>query len=209
LRRLLTLTITIAVLLTATGGRGAGNGRTASEGSAVSLRPRFTLLAHSHTDVQPPANGVALLLVRSTVRTLARSAPESARALRMSQPCDSRALRRMTPRTYHRRLVVRLIRCVVRRFPVQGGVATALCIARRESGPQMWPWAKNPSGSWGIFQIIPATFASWWHAYPLVRHWILRARPGYRGDRRMDAYSSVVLGVRAMSDGLSPWGGRC
>lgn len=169
------------------------------------MRP--VLLASAHT--RTGADGMpAVLQLRPHVGVrIGRSRRVGvARTLRL-MPCDSIALRRMTPRTYHRRLVHRLVNCATRRFPVRGGAATAWCIVMRESSG--WPWAKNPSGSWGLVQAIPSTWASWWGNYTLVRHWILRARPHYRGDRRLDAYSNIVIGIRAMHDGLSPWGGGC
>ena len=64
----------------------------------------------------------------------------------------------------HRR-VLHTIRCATDRWTVPGGYEMARCIAERESGPSTWPWAYNPSGSTGVFQIIPSTFASWWSAF--------------------------------------------
>lgn len=59
----------------------------------------------------------------------------------------------------------RLIRCAVERFgPVHGGEATAICIARRESG--LWPDAESLTGMYlGLYQhsaeYWPARYETW------------------------------------------------
>ena len=152
---------------------------------------------------------ILTITVISTV--LLAGVPQMSQAAIRNQPCDTRAVRRIVPRlgtAEVQRRVRTLIVCAERRFPVIGGAAFAICVGTREGG--LWPWSKNPSGSWGIFQVIPGTWGSWWRSYPMVRRWIQRARPGWRWGlqaRRLDAYSMVMLSLRAMHDSESPWSG--
>jgi hypothetical protein len=61
----------------------------------------------------------------------------------------------MGPETVHRK-VKALIRCVARRWSVEGGAAKAVCVAGRESG--WWPWAHNGSSK-GLFQHVVTYWA--------------------------------------------------
>lgn len=124
-------------------------------------------------------------------------------------PCDGRRVRQTVPRlgtaeVQHR--VKLAIACAVHRFPVAGGYARAVCIGSREGG--LWPWSKNPySTSWGTFQVIDTTWASWFANYDLVRRWIKRAYHGDPAQIRLDPYAGVILPIRAMHDSETPWAG--
>ena len=103
----------------------------------------------------------------------------------------------------HRR-VLHTIRCATDRWTVPGGYEMARCIAERESGPNTWPWAYNPSGSTGVFQIIPSTFASWWSAFGV------RVKMAHLVHSVWNMRTNVLLSVWAMNGyGLGAWGGGC
>ena len=102
------------------------------------------------------------------------------------------------------RKVAALIRCAVRRYSVPGGAATALRIARCESGEHLWPWAYS-NGNAGVFQQRIAYWpgraraylrASWFpvHYADVVDHGWFRAR------------ANVLVSIRmAHAGGWGPW----
>lgn len=65
-----------------------------------------------------------------------------------------------------------LIACAVLQWPVPGGLAEALRVATRESGPALWPYAKNPSSSAsGVYQFIDDTWDGLVAAWPVMNEW--------------------------------------
>jgi len=94
-----------------------------------------------------------------------------------------------------------LERCAEARWPTIGGLPMLDCIVQRESGGS--PFALNPSGSAGLLQIIPSTFASWWQTFHArvvmqrLKHNVFNAR------------TNLLLGVWVQQSTLSPWGGGC
>jgi hypothetical protein len=97
--------------------------------------------------------------------------------------------------------VLWLIRCATDRWDVPGGYAQMVAIATRESGPYTWPWAENPSGSSGVFQIIGSTYASWRAAFAD------RVRMARLVDSVFNARTNVLLAVWAANAyGLGAWG---
>ena len=102
------------------------------------------------------------------------------------------------------RRVRHLIACATTRWPVPGGVQMALCIAHRESGAYMWPWA-NSGSSVGTFQNLatlwPGRVASYWE-----RRWLPHAWPLSPFNPR----GGVIVSIKLMhAVGLGPWGGGC
>ena len=101
------------------------------------------------------------------------------------------------------RRVRHLIACSTNRWPVPGGTSMALCIAHRESGPYLWPWADSGSSK-GTFQ-LNATYFPAWRARYWERRWLPSHLPGWFNPR-----GNVVIAIRMMHDvGLGPWGGGC
>ncbi len=125
-------------------------------------------------------------------------------------PCSTFAEgENLTPAVYQanpakgQQQIIRLITCVFRRF-APGNEATAVAVARRESG--LWPWAENSSsGCAGLFQHI-----TWTERISMVPRWMFA--PGYHPsafDPRANALVAafMVAGVGAWSPGWGPWGG--
>ena len=129
---------------------------------------------------------------------------EQGNRVRTTGPCSdwhSYVRPSMGAEKVHRR-VLHTIRCATDRWTVPGGYEMARCIAERESGPSTWPWAYNPSGSTGVFQIIPSTFASWWSAFGV------RVKMAHLAHSVWNMRTNVLLSVWAMNGyGLGPWGG--
>jgi hypothetical protein len=90
-----------------------------------------------------------------------------------------------------------LVASLFARIAGPGQVATALCVASRES--RFNPYARNPSSSAaGVFQWL----ASSWRSYS--------ARYGFGGSSVFDAYANVAVAAHAVADGgWGPWGGGC
>ncbi|MDH4113197.1 MAG: hypothetical protein OEV60_11055 [Actinomycetota bacterium] len=92
------------------------------------------------------------------------------------------------------------IRCAVGRWSVPGGVTTAVCIAKRESG--LLPWAESSDGlNKGLFQqhvdYWDGNYASYTRKAWQLRHTILSGR------------TNAIVSIRmAHSIGWGPWGGR-
>jgi len=101
------------------------------------------------------------------------------------------------------RQITHLITCVFRRF-APGNEATAVAVARRESG--LWPWSINSSsGCAGLFQHI-----TWTDRISMVPRWMFA--PGYHPtafDPRANALVAafMVAGVGDWPGGWGPWGG--
>jgi hypothetical protein len=101
--------------------------------------------------------------------------------------------------------VRRTIRCATRKFDVS--FPTALCIAHRESGAGLYPYARNPySSATGIFQVVSGTWASWQSAFTRKwHHWRV-----WRDSSVTNARTNVMRSVYVMHRyGLSAWGGGC
>ncbi len=90
-----------------------------------------------------------------------------------------------------------LIVSVFTRIAGASQVATALCVAWRES--RFDPYANNPSSSAaGLFQWT----ASSWSVYS--------SRYGFGGASVYDAYANTAVAANAVADGgWGPWGGGC
>jgi hypothetical protein len=91
--------------------------------------------------------------------------------------------------------VKRIIRCAVDHYPVSGGAAKALYIARRES--RFDPYATN-----GRFKGVYQQGTTWWpdryHTYGL----------SYLKNRILNARTNIIVSIRmAHRHGWGPWGG--
>jgi len=76
-------------------------------------------------------------------------------------------------------------------------VATALCVANRES--RFDPYARNPhSSAAGVFQWVARSWATYSRRY------------GFAGHSVFDAYANIAVAAHAVADaGWGPWGGGC
>ncbi len=120
----------------------------------------------------------------------------AARAHHNPGPCNFHRGEGETVRAHSRNQ----IRCAVERWDVAGGVATALCIARRESG--LIPWASSADGkNRGLFQ-------------QHVRYWDgnyeTYTRPGWELRRAIiSGRTNAIVSIRMAHEiGWGPWGGR-
>ena len=94
------------------------------------------------------------------------------------------------------------IACAVHKMPVAGGVTRALCIAERESG--FYEKAYNPSGSSGIYQVIPSTWASWTAHFANWRHQHAIPTNVFSGR------ANILVSIKsARTWGWGPWGNSC
>lgn len=92
-----------------------------------------------------------------------------------------------------------LIRCAVAKWPVRGGSARAICIAKRESG--LIPTAESAGGDYlGLFQHM----ATAWEDRYTSWTW-----PGWRlKDDALNGRSNAIVTIRMAHDGgWGPWGG--
>jgi hypothetical protein len=93
-----------------------------------------------------------------------------------------------------------LIRCAVKHWPVPGGAATAICIAKRESG--LNPKAESSDGlNKGLFQqhvdYWDGNYDRYTRTFWELRHSILNGR------------TNAIVSIRmAHAGGWGPWGGR-
>lgn len=124
-------------------------------------------------------------------------------------PCNARWFVSIKPRLGPARIerrVTKLIHCAVRAWPVAGGASQALCIAHRESGPYLWPWADSGSSK-GTYQLNERYFRNWRDRY-LQRRWF----PKSWGSPHMyfNARANVLTGIHmAHAGGWGPWSGSC
>jgi hypothetical protein len=93
-----------------------------------------------------------------------------------------------------------LIRCAVKHWSVPGGTATAICIAKRESG--LIPWAESSDGlNKGLYQQHVDYWDTNYDRYTRktweLKHNILNGRT-----------NSIVSIRMAHAGGWGPWGGR-
>ena len=94
------------------------------------------------------------------------------------------------------------IACAVHKMPVVGGLGQALCVAERESGFD--DHAYNPSGSSGIYQVIPSTWASWTAHFAAWRHQHAIPTNVFSGR------ANILVSIRAARQfGWGAWGGSC
>lgn len=111
------------------------------------------------------------------------------------------------------RVFTKLIPCVYHRWgpPRSVSLSTVKCIANRES--HGYPYARNPSGASGIFQIIDwqtrARFwlrHRWFPGHHLTPSWSFILGPmGWT-----DARANTIMAIRMMDAfGLGDWGGGC
>ncbi|MGH2539316.1 MAG: hypothetical protein ACRDGK_02220 [Actinomycetota bacterium] len=120
----------------------------------------------------------------------------AARAHHAPGPCDFHRAEGESVRQYARKQ----IRCAAGRWDVPGGVAVALCIARRESG--LIPWAESADGmNKGLFQ----QHVRYWDAnYGTYTRPLWRLRTTILNGR-----TNAIVSVRmAHTIGWGPWGGR-
>lgn len=97
-------------------------------------------------------------------------------------------------------LVKTAYRATVRFHPI-GNWRMVRCIIARESG---WnPGALNPSDAGGMLQIRAATWAGWYARFAQTRRYY------HVTNDRMNPRNNLIIGLRAMHDSLSPWGGWC
>ena len=111
-------------------------------------------------------------------------------------PCDFHRGELETVRQHSRAQ----IRCAVDLWTVPGGVATALCIARRESG--LIPWAESGDGlNKGLFQ----QHVDFWDG-----NYDTYTRPLWRLRRAiLSGRTNAIVSIRmAHTIGWGPWGGR-
>jgi hypothetical protein len=100
--------------------------------------------------------------------------------------------------------VRRTIGCAVQHWSVSGGLAQALCIARRESG--LRARAENPTSSAsGVYQMLDSTWRSWRFGAlaPFARRMELSTNVFH-------ARANVLIGIQAAHRwGWGPWGYAC
>jgi hypothetical protein len=88
-------------------------------------------------------------------------------------------------------------------------ISTAHYIAHRESGANLWPWARNTySGTCGVFQHMPRYWESRVRSYLPARWWGYRRWTDSNLVRCTNARANVIVAIRmAHSGGWGPWGG--
>ena len=92
------------------------------------------------------------------------------------------------------------IRCAVRRWPVPGGLETALYIARRESGLN-WNAANPTSSASGVYQFVSGT----WYSQVSARRDFIKTQ--HLSSSVWNARSNVLIAIRsAHGAGWGPWG---
>ena len=92
-----------------------------------------------------------------------------------------------------------LIRCAAAQWPVPGGAARAICVARRESG--LVPTTSSPGGAYvGLFQHLAS---AWQERY---QEW---ADPGWGlKDDPLNGRTNTIVTIRMVNaDGWAPWSG--
>ncbi len=91
-----------------------------------------------------------------------------------------------------------LIRCAVAKWPVNGGAARAICIAKRESG--LIPTAESPGGDFlGLFQHLAAAWSDRYDTWT----W-----PGWQlKTDALNGRTNTIVTIRMANDGgWGPWG---
>lgn len=134
---------------------------------------------------------VALLIL--TVTVVLGSAPV-ALAQHRPGPCDVH-LEPTESLVHHSK---DLIRCAAAKWPVDGGAARAICIAKRESG--LIPTAESPSGDYlGLFQHMASAWADRYEAWTWPG-WELKASA-------LNGRTNTVVTIRMVhAGGWGPWG---
>jgi hypothetical protein len=142
--------------------------------------------------VRGPARLFAVLLA---VILLVPLGAASAPATDKPGPC---ALDRAQDETT-RQWVKRVIRCAEHRWPVRGGAAKAICIARAESG--LNPKLESADGTYvGLYQHLAD---AWPDRY---RTWTRRA--WHLDDRWGNGRTSTIVTIRMVNaNGWGPWAG--
>jgi hypothetical protein len=134
----------------------------------------------------------ALALIVALSATLLLTAAPAAHA---TGPCDFGRAEGQSVRAYMRDV----IRCAVGRWSVRGGVSTALCIAKRESG--LLPWAESSNGiNKGLYQ----QHVDYWSTNYETYAW-----PGWELKKRiLNGRTNAIVSIRmAHAGGWGPWGG--
>lgn len=140
--------------------------------------------------------------VRTVVATLAAGVAlatvPAASAHHAPGPCDFHRKEGVTVRQHSREQ----IRCAAHKWDVPGGVAVALCIARRESG--LLPWAESGDGkNKGLFQ----QHVNYWDG-----NYDTFTRSSWGLPRGiLSGRTNTIVSIRMAHDpdiGWGPWGGR-
>jgi hypothetical protein len=143
-----------------------------------------------------PTTRTARAIVIAAVSGLVLTAAPSAAAHHAPGPCDAHRRAGESVRQHSRDQ----IRCAVRRWSVPGGTATAVCIARRESG--LLPWAESSDGrNKGLFQ----QHVDYWDG-----NYETYTRPAWELRRAiLSGRTNAIVSIRmAHAIGWGPWGGR-
>jgi hypothetical protein len=139
-----------------------------------------------------PAKALIVAIAASLTLVLAPAAS----AEHAAGPCDFHREDGVTVRQHSRDR----IRCAVRRWSVPGGVTTALCIAKRESG--LLPWAESEDGlNKGLYQ----QHVDYWDG-----NYDTYTRRAWELSRRiLSGRTNSIVSIRMAHDiGWGPWGGR-
>ena len=144
------------------------------------------------TPMTKPAKALIVAMAAGLVLAIAPAAG----AHHGAGPCDFHRQRGVTVRQHSRDQ----IGCAVKRWKVPGGLATAVCIARRESG--LLPWAESGDGlNKGLFQQHVDYWDGNYDAYTR-RTWQL-------SKRILSGRTNAIVSIRMAHDiGWGPWGGR-
>lgn len=147
------------------------------------------------------ARQITLALLLAAITTTGAAADDGAEIGTATHgsidPTECRFVREDGRHGFTDREVRRTIRCAVRRWPVDGGAAKAIAVARCESGFETH--AYNPGGYAGVFQQAVRYWDGRQHLYDVDR-WELR--PSVFNGR-----TNVTVSVRmAHRGGWGPWG---
>ncbi len=143
-----------------------------------------------------PATRTARTIVTALTVTILVGLAPVASAGHARGPCDFHREPGQSVRQHSRAQ----IGCAVARWTVPGGVAVAMCIAKRESG--LLPWAESGDGlNKGLFQQHVRYWDGNYDAY---------TRPVWQlPPRIVSGRTNAIVSIRMAHDiGWGPWGGR-
>lgn len=145
------------------------------------------------------ASASAAVIV-TVVLTMAAMAPASAHPRKASTGDGPCALTRASSESVQG-FARRLIHCAVKRWPVPGGAAKAICIARHESG--LVPSATSPTGMYrGLFQ----QSRTYWHGnFVNYTHHVWGLK-----NKALNGRTNSVVSIQMAHDpdvGWRPWSG--